>query len=258
MKLNIVAARTGLTWVRMGLRTYFRQPLALTGLFFMYTTTVLLLAVVPVIGVVIGGLLVPAASLGLMAATAEAEKGRFPLPSVLLSAFRAGRQQLRAMLVLGAFYAAGSLLASGLATLLAGDGVIAPPPGASAEAQMASLDPAMGLALLFHLPLFAMFWHAPALVHWHGVTPAKSLFFSLVAVLRNLGARHVGYGVREEHYVTVGTALLWTLSAGLGEKFTPEVREAWTAAYGLLADVMQFGALEAERIKRHQQDMTAA
>jgi hemoglobin-like flavoprotein len=74
----------------------------------------------------------------------------------------------------------------------------------------------------------------------------------LAPVLRNLGARHVDYGVREEHYVTVGSALLWTLNAGLGEKFTPEVREAWTAAYGLLADVMQFGALEAERIKRHQ------
>jgi hypothetical protein len=64
-------------------------------------------------------------------------------------------------------------------------------------------------------------------------------------------------GVHEKHYVTVGTALLWTLSAGLGEKFTPEVREAWTAAYGLLADVMQFGALEAERIKRHQEQDAA-
>lgn len=187
MKLNIVAPRIGLTWVRQGLRTYFRQPLALTGLFFMYTTTVLLMAVVPVVGVVIGGMLVPAASLGLMAATAEAEKGRFPLPSVLLSAFRAGRQRLRAMLGLGAIYAGGSLLASGLATLLAGGGA-APPANTGAEAQMANLDPAIGLALLFHLPLFAMFWHAPALVHWYGVSPAKSLFFSVVAVLRNLGA----------------------------------------------------------------------
>lgn len=189
MKLNIVAPRTGLAWVRMGLRTYFRQPLALTGLFFMYSTTVLLLAVVPVVGVVIGGMLVPAASLGLMAATAEAEKGRFPLPSVLLSAFRAGRQRLRAMLVLGALYAAGSLLASGLATLLAGGGPVpvttADPSG---DTPLMAMEPAMGLALLFHLPLFAMFWHAPALVHWHGVTPAKSLFFSVVAVLRNLGA----------------------------------------------------------------------
>lgn len=74
---------------------------------------------------------------------------------------------------------------------------------------------------------------------------------ALVPVLRNLGARHVGYGVRDEHYVTVGTALLWTLGQGLGEAFTPEVCEAWTVAYGLLADVMQFGALEAQRKQRH-------
>ncbi len=33
-----------------------------------------------------------------------------------------------------------------------------------------------------------MFWHAPALVHWHGVTPGKSLFFSMVACLKNFGA----------------------------------------------------------------------
>lgn len=54
-----------------------------------------------------------------------------------------------------------------------------------------------------------------------------------------------------------GAALLWTLNAGLGEKFTPDVREAWTAADGLLADVMQFGALEAERIKRQQERAAA-
>lgn len=75
---------------------------------------------------------------------------------------------------------------------------------------------------------------------------------ALAPVLRNLGARHVNYGVQDEHYVTVGAALLTTLSAGLGDKFTPDVREAWTAAYGLLADVMQFGAMEALRAKRHQ------
>jgi len=74
---------------------------------------------------------------------------------------------------------------------------------------------------------------------------------SLVPVLRSLGARHVAYGVRDEHYVTVGTALLWTLDQGLGEAFTTDVREAWTEAYGLLADVMQFGALEAQRKQRH-------
>lgn len=64
----------------------------------------------------------------------------------------------------------------------------------------------------------------------------------LVPVVRQLGARHVGYGVKEEHYATVGEALLWTLEKGLGDEFTPEVREAWATAYELLADVMQLGA----------------
>jgi hypothetical protein len=45
-----------------------------------------------------------------------------------------------------------------------------------------------GACLVLHTPLFLMFWHAPALVHWHGVTPAKSLFFSMVACLKNFGA----------------------------------------------------------------------
>lgn len=66
----------------------------------------------------------------------------------------------------------------------------------------------------------------------------------LAPVVRQLGARHVRYGVRTEHYATVGSALLWTLAQGLGPKFTPEVRDAWTAAYTLLSDVMQLGALE--------------
>jgi hemoglobin-like flavoprotein len=68
---------------------------------------------------------------------------------------------------------------------------------------------------------------------------------TLAPIVRKLGARHVGYGVREEHYAIVGAALLWTLEQGLGPKFTPEVRDAWTQTYGLLADVMQLGALEA-------------
>lgn len=69
---------------------------------------------------------------------------------------------------------------------------------------------------------------------------------TMVPVVRQLGARHVKYGVRDEHYVTVGSALLWTLEQGLGDKFTPAVREAWAAAYDMLAGVMQLGAIEAQ------------
>lgn len=183
MKLNIVPARTGFQWIKLGVRTFLRQPLALAGLFFMYMTVVIVIAQIPVIGVFIGGLLVPAATLGLMAATEEASKGRFPMPSVLLSAFRAGRQRVRAMLVLGLVYTISSWLVTRLAALLSGE----PDPGMQ-------IDGAAILALALHIPLFLMFWHAPALVHWHGVSPAKSLFFSLVACLRNFGAFFV-YGL---------------------------------------------------------------
>lgn len=70
---------------------------------------------------------------------------------------------------------------------------------------------------------------------------------ALSPVVRQLGARHVGYGVKAEHYETVGAALLWTLDKGLKEQFTSEVRDAWASAYQLLADVMQLGALEQQR-----------
>jgi hemoglobin-like flavoprotein len=66
----------------------------------------------------------------------------------------------------------------------------------------------------------------------------------IVPAVQALGRRHAGYGVREAHYTTVGEALLWTLEQGLGEAFTPEVRAAWTTAYGTLATVM----IEAARI----------
>lgn len=188
MKLNIVPARTGIEWVKLGIKTFLKQPLALTGLFFMYMATVLVISQLPVVGSLLGAMLVPAATLGLMAATAEAASGRFPMPTVLVSAFRAGRQRARAMLVLGAIYTAGSLLATLLGGLVGGP--VTPP----TDAEAPQLDPRMIYVLLLHMPLVVLFWHAPALVHWHGIPPVKSLFFSAVAVLRNFGAMFL-YGV---------------------------------------------------------------
>src|SRR4029077_9798420 len=66
----------------------------------------------------------------------------------------------------------------------------------------------------------------------------------LVPALRELGKRLAGYGVTRAHYGTVGAVLLWTLEKGLGEAaFTPDVREAWTSVYGVLAGTMQTAAL---------------
>jgi len=65
---------------------------------------------------------------------------------------------------------------------------------------------------------------------------------TLVPVIEALGRRHAGYGVKDEHYGSVAAALLWALEQGLGGRFTPEVSDAWTAAYGLLATTMQDAA----------------
>jgi len=64
----------------------------------------------------------------------------------------------------------------------------------------------------------------------------------ILGAVQDLGRRHVGYGVKDSHYETVGAALLWTLEQGLGNAFTSEVRDGWATAYGLLASVMQDAA----------------
>ncbi|MEM8661869.1 MAG: globin family protein [Pseudomonadota bacterium] len=61
---------------------------------------------------------------------------------------------------------------------------------------------------------------------------------TIVPAVQALGQRHVGYGVKDEDYDTVGEALLWTLGQGLGDAFTDEVKEAWTLTYTALAGVM--------------------
>ncbi|MEO7548630.1 MAG: BPSS1780 family membrane protein, partial [Ramlibacter sp.] len=124
----------------------------------------------------------------------------FPMPSVLISAFRAGRQRLRATLLLGVIYAAGWFLVLWLSQQffpLPAAGAVPTPEG---QGQIAAFY--LGVTLL-HAPLTVLFWHAPALVHWHGVSPLKSLFFSAVACFRNLGA-----------FLVYGLAWLVIISAG--------------------------------------------
>lgn len=65
---------------------------------------------------------------------------------------------------------------------------------------------------------------------------------AIVPAVQDLGRRHVRYGVVPQHYDTVGAALLLTLEQGLGAAFTPEVKQAWTTVYGILATTMKDAA----------------
>jgi hemoglobin-like flavoprotein len=66
----------------------------------------------------------------------------------------------------------------------------------------------------------------------------------LVVTLEELGAAHARFGVRDEHYEHVETALLGALSVSV-RAWSAEDHDAWTTLYGYLADLMITGAREA-------------
>nr|VFK45268.1 MAG: Hemoglobin-like flavoprotein [Candidatus Kentron sp. TC] len=73
---------------------------------------------------------------------------------------------------------------------------------------------------------------------------ALNEFETVIEAVRSSGRRHVGYGVEEKHYETVGEALLWTLEKGLGGEFTPDVKDAWAVLYDRVASIMKDAARE--------------
>jgi len=60
----------------------------------------------------------------------------------------------------------------------------------------------------------------------------------LMGEIQQLATRHVQYGVKEQYYKAVGTALLWTLQQGLGKDWDEKVKEAWTSCFQTLSDIM--------------------
>lgn len=71
----------------------------------------------------------------------------------------------------------------------------------------------------------------------------------LVPQIEKLGRNHAGYGVKDEHYGTVASALLWTLEKGLGADFTDDVKDAWVTVYTIIADTMKRAAKETEIVE---------
>ena len=83
-------------------------------------------------------------------------------------------------------------------------------------------------------------------------------FYEIVPAVKDLGKRHVHYGVKEPDYQTVGAALIAALDEGLGSAFTDEVREAWVAAYTRIAETMREGAELEESLATHDAEQPSA
>lgn len=219
MKLQILPASTGITWVKLGVKTFFKQPLALGGLFFMFMAVTSFLSIIPVVGSVIALTMIPAATLGLMVAALEALRGKFPMPSVLLTAFKADKQRVRAMITLGLMYAMGLLAVVMLINVIDG-GTLDNLDLSDPEKTRAVMDnPDFQNALMIGFALYGLlsmtFWHAPGLVHWYGVSPTKAIFFSVIACMRNFGA-YVMYGLTWLALLMAASMVLGVLLSAFG------------------------------------------
>lgn len=243
MKLQVVPARTGALWVREGIRTFIRQPLPMGGLFFLLMITLSLPTIIPVLGFFLALCLVPATTAGLMEGTREVRAGKLLNPLVLFVALRQGRAQARAILTLGVLYAVAMLVVMGLSMLIDGGEFVRTYLGHSPLTREVAENPrfrwAMWFSLVLYVPISVVFWHAPALVHWHQVPPAKSLFFSTVAILRNLRAFLV-YGLLWACLSAFASATLILVSVLTG---SPSLAATSMVVLGLLIAAMFFSSI---------------
>ncbi len=69
---------------------------------------------------------------------------------------------------------------------------------------------------------------------------------ALVPKLRELGARHVAYGAKPDHYPIVGHVLLASMAQVAGDAWRPEHQRAWAAAFDVVAGAMLAGAASAQ------------
>jgi len=206
MKLNLVPARTGVEWVRFGLRNFWRQPLAFISLFFLFLAVISTVSQLPLIGNLLALLALPFSTLGFMVAASVADAGaanaddlenldgvKKPTSAVMfVEVAKAMRKEWRPLMVLGVISAVYFFLTVLLTVVVDGgqfarsyllNEPLTAEMMASSNFRVASL-----LQMCLALPLLLAMWHAPALVHWYQVEPAKSIFFSLVAMFRNFGA----------------------------------------------------------------------
>lgn len=189
MQIHTVPARAGFQWLKRGLQTFWRQPLAWTLLLAPFLTYALLMTYLTGVGTATGLALLPLLWLLMMGAATQVFASERLGLAALLTALRLRRDRLLAVValgILGIAVAFGPLL---LAALPDGGGSAGGVPDMDAMGRsIVDLLQDEMLQLCWIVWLHAvggLFWFAPGLVLWHGVAPHKALWLSLRACLRN-------------------------------------------------------------------------
>jgi hypothetical protein len=184
MRIQVLAAREGLSWIREGVRLYGRHPLSLLGSVAAGLLIVGLPSMVPVAGPAIAAVLTPIASLGLITACRTADAGRIPGPAVYAEGLRE-TQARRSLLALGAINA---LIVLPLVALLQATGLdqaITLTPGPNQEPKMEVHAGLLALRVALSAPVLMAMWLAPPLIAWQGMRASKAMFYSFFACWRN-------------------------------------------------------------------------
>jgi hypothetical protein len=195
MQARIVGLQRGVRWLGEGWQLFRGAPLGWLAMVFAYWLLMSFASLLPLVGVLIAPVLVPAFSVGFMAAARAVGSGQRLGLALLFEGFR--RPGLGTQLVLGLVYLACLALVLS-ATALADDGALArwmttgQRPDEDALQSEAFLA-ALACAALLYVPVMMMFWFAPPLAAWHATGAGKALFFSFLACLMNWRA-FLAYG----------------------------------------------------------------
>lgn len=225
MRARVVATGQGVRWLFDGWMLFTAAPLAWLALIMAYWLLMTLISLAPLVGVAAASILVPAFSVGFMAAARAASKRGGVEIGLLFDGFR---HAPRPQLVLGAVYLACLALVLG-GSALADDGALArwmltgrrP---ADEVLQSEEFLTALVLAGALYTPVMMLFWFAPPLVAWHSVGPGKALFYSFFACLLNWRA-FLAYGATTA-VVTLAVPFILVLALRL---LVASVPLAWLA-----------------------------
>lgn len=197
MQLLEVPPKSGYVWLRQGIWLFRKSPLALLALMFPYLLGIMLLSAIPVVGSFLPLIFLPGLSVGFMAACRDIIRNKPVFPHLLLDGFRGhGRVVARRLLVLGCYNALATAIVFLISSLfdngsLVGAMVFGAKPSDIADG---ALDVSMLVTMVAYIPVAMLFWFSPVLVAWHEITPAKAMFFSWTACVRN-GRAFIVYAI---------------------------------------------------------------
>jgi len=188
MRARVVKPARGLAWLAEGWWMFRAAPLGWLVIVFIYMMGWMLLwGVVPLIGPLAWHVLMPALLVGFMTASRAAWRRQPVDVTMLVAGFG---ERVPSLLVLGALYSAGFVAAvSGSALFDGGEfaqSLLRPGRGGG-DAPEGFPAGVLGFLSLY-LPVEMLLWFSPVLVAWHGVAPAKAVFYSGAAAWLNLRA----------------------------------------------------------------------